>query len=252
MNGLTALVSGGGSGIGLCTAKMLLDEGANVVIAGRDTKKLKAAVAEINCSDGRLKYVSCDISREAHVNKLIGETINAFGSLHILVNNAGLFRMGSIFDMTEEDYDDVADVNLKGTWFMCKFGGKAIAEAGGGVIINVASLLGIRGATGYPTSAYSAAKGGVLALTRALAIELAPLRIRVNAVIPAIVNTPMLSSVGDDQVVQDILESSKKFHPLGRAGEPEDVARAILFLARSENSWISGAELPVDGGRSVL
>lgn len=252
MKGLTALVTGGGSGIGLATAKMLLAEGANVVIVGRDTNKLKSAVAEVGNSDGRLKWIAGDVSSEGYANKLVGETVSAFGALNILINNAGVFRMGSIFEALEEDYDDVVNGNLKSAWLMCKFGGRAMKESGGGAIVNVASLLGLRGALGFPSSAYSAAKGGVLALTRALAIELAPLKIRVNAVIPAIVRTAMLYSVGDEHTVADLLEKSKKFHPIGRVGEPEDVARAIVFLAHPDNSWITGAELPVDGGRSAL
>jgi len=252
MKGTTALVTGGGSGIGLATARLMLDEGANVVIAGRDHKKLKAAAEELGNADGRLKCIAGDVSSEGYANKLVGETVDAFGALNVLVNNAGVFRMGSIFDATEEDYDYVVNGNLKGTWLMCKFAARAMKECGYGSIVNVSSLLSVRGALGFPAAAYSAAKGGMMSLTRALAIELAPLQIRVNVVIPAIVKTPMLYTVGDEKAVQELLEQSKKFHPIGRAGEPEDVARAIVFLARPENSWITGAELAVDGGRSAL
>jgi NAD(P)-dependent dehydrogenase (short-subunit alcohol dehydrogenase family) len=251
MKGLTAIVTGGGSGVGLATAKLLHKAGVNVVIAGRDGSKLNAAVAEIGDSDGRVKAVRADISSEGHANKLVGETVKAFGGLDILVNSAGVFRMGSILDAFEEDYDYVVNVNLKGTWLMNKYGARAMRERGG-AIVNVSSLLGKRAAYGFPSSAYSASKGGVLSLTVALAVELAPYKIRVNAVVPALVRTPMLNTVGDAAEVEKLIEQSKKFHPLGRIGEPEDVARAIMFLANPENDWISGTELHVDGGRGAL
>lgn len=250
MKGLTALVTGGGSGIGFATARLLLDGGANVMIVGREMQKLKNAASKLGNADGRLKCSAGDVSSEGYANKLVSDAVSAFGALHVLINNAGVFRMGSIIDATEEDYDYIVNGNLKGTWLMSKFAARAMREAGGGAIVNVSSLLGWRGALGFPSAAYSAAKGGVLALTKSLAVELAPLKIRVNAVVPAMVNTPMLQSVATK--LDDLLEASKKFHPIGRAGEPEDVARAILFLAHPDNSWITGAELPVDGGRSAL
>lgn len=251
MKTLAALVTGGGSGIGLATARMLLEEGASVMIVGRDTSKLKAAAEELANTDGRLKIMPGDVSREGNANKLIGEAIKAFGRLDILVNNAGVFRGGTLSDMHEEDYDYVLDINLKGTWFMCKFGSRAIKESGGGAIVNVSSLLAVRGAKGLPSSAYSAAKAGVLGLTTALAVELAPYKIRVNAVVPAVVRTPILNYLADREGVEKMVDQLAKVHPLGRVGEAEDVARAIVFLSRPENDWITGAELPVDGGRAA-
>jgi len=252
MQGLTALVTGGSSGIGLATTKMLLAEGANVAIIGRDINKLKAVASELEPGGRRLKYFLGDVSSEGYANKLVGETVKAFGALHILVNSAGVFRLGALLEMSEEDYDQVVDVNLKGTWLMCRFATRAIKESGGGAIVNVSSFLGIRGATGLPSSAYAAAKGGVLALTKSLAIELAPFKIRVNAVLPALVRTAMLAVIADEQGQEGVIEKARKIHPLGRIGEPEDVARAILFLCKPENDWITGAELTVDGGRSAI
>ncbi len=252
MKGLTALVTGGSSGIGLATAQMLLEQGANVVITGRDQDKLSAAGKKLANNDGRLLAVAADVSSEGYANKLVGAAVKQFGGLNILVNNAGVYREGSIVDAFEEDFDYVVGINLKGTWLMSKFAVAVMKDRGGGVIVNVASLLAIRGALGFPSSAYSAAKGGVLALTRELAVELAPMNIRVNAVIPALVRTPMLNSVTDEQSLEKLVESAKKFHPLGRIGEPEDVARAIVFLAHPDNSWITGTEMLVDGGRGAL
>src|SRR5215468_3168499 len=210
MKTLAALVTGGGSGIGLATARLLLAEGANVMIVGRDSAKLKAAAEEIGNTDGRLKIMPGDVSREGNANMLIGEAIKAFGRLDILVNNAGVFRGGTLSDMHEEDYDFVLDINLKGTWFMCKFGSRAIRESGGGSIVNVSSFLAVRGAKGMPASAYSAAKAGVLGLTKALAVELAPNKIRVNAVLPAVIRTPILNYLADQDGVDKMIQQWKK------------------------------------------
>lgn len=252
MKDLTALVTGGSSGIGLSTAKLFLEAGANVMIAGRDGDRLQKARLQLGDYDGRLQAVQGDVSSEGYASKLVGETLKKFNSLNILVNNAGVFRMAGILETEEEDYDYMLDVNLKGTWMMSKQAVRVMKDRGGGAIVNVSSFLGTRGAFKFPSSAYSAAKGGILALTKSLAVELAPWNIRVNAVVPAVVNTPMLESIADGPGVEKLLADSKKFHPLGRAGEPEDVARAISFLASPENSWISGAALPVDGARSAV
>jgi NAD(P)-dependent dehydrogenase (short-subunit alcohol dehydrogenase family) len=251
MNGMTALITGGGSGIGLATAKLFLERGANVVIAGRTASRLQEAAQSLNGGD-RLKYFTGDVSSEGHANRIISNTVKAFGSLNILINNAGVFRGGDLLQMEEDDFDYNINVNLKGTWLMCRFAGRPMIAAGGGSIVNVSSYLAIRAHPSTPSSAYAAAKGGVLSLTRSLAVELAAHKIRVNAVMPAIVHTPMLETMMGAEAVPAILEKSKKAHPLGRAGEPEDVARTIAFLADPANSWLTGVEMTVDGGRSIL
>jgi NAD(P)-dependent dehydrogenase (short-subunit alcohol dehydrogenase family) len=251
MNGLTALITGGGSGIGLATARLFLERGANVVIAGRTTKRLEEAAAELNGGD-RLRYFSGDISSEGHANRIVSNTVKEFGALNILINNAGVFQGGELLQMEEDDFDYNINVNLKGTWFMCRFAGRPMIAAGGGAIVNVSSYLAIRAHQSTPSSAYAAAKGGVLSLTRSLAVELAVHKIRVNAVLPAVVRTPMLEALMGPDEVEKLLEKSKKAHPLGRAGEPEDVANAIAFLADPSNAWLTGVEMTVDGGRSLL
>jgi NAD(P)-dependent dehydrogenase (short-subunit alcohol dehydrogenase family) len=250
MEGLTALVTGGGSGIGLATAKMLLNQGANVMIVGRDGGKLKAVLEAEGDHDGRLKYISGDVSSEGYANKIILDTVKAFGSLNILINNAGVMQTGKILDMTEEDFDYVVDVNLKGTWFMCKFAARSLIKAGGGSIVNVSSVLALQGFPGNPASAYAASKGGVLSLTRALAVELAPHKVRVNAVVPALVNTAMIRSLTDKEP-EKMIEKTAKHYPAGRIGEPEDVAKAIMYLVDPSNSWITGVDMIVDGGITV-
>lgn len=247
MNGLIALVTGGGSGIGFATAKMLLERGANVMIVGREVSKLKSAAETLGYPSERLRFTAGDVSSEGYANKIVRDTIGAFGRLDILINNAGVFQSGSLLDMSEEDFDYVVDINLKGTWFMCKFAARALIETAGS-IVNVSSLLAMQSFHGLPSSAYSASKGGVLALTRELAVELAPHKVRCNAVLPALVNTPMLENLMGHDNADRILEKSKKIYPLGRAGEPEDVAKTICFLADPGNGWITGAEIKVDGG----
>lgn len=251
MKGLAALVTGGGSGIGLATAKLLIANGASVMIVGRDMARLKAAQSEIGADQNLLRVMSGDVSSEGYANKLIGEVVKAFGGLNILVNSAGVFRGGSLFDMTEEDFDHNLDVNLKGTWLMCKYGARAMKDAGYGSIVNVSSLSASGSVVGWPSSAYSAAKGGVVSLTKALAVELAVHKIRVNVVLPGIIDTPMLYSLADKSHVESLKQKAGKKYPLGRVGKPEDVAKAICFLADPANDWITGCEMRVDGGVNV-
>ncbi|HEY9776899.1 MAG TPA: SDR family oxidoreductase [Planktothrix sp.] len=248
MDGLTALITGGGSGIGLATARTMLERGANVMIVGRDQKKLVAAAESLG-HEGKLKFMAGDVSSEGYANKLVKDTVKAFGKLDILINNAGVFRNLNILEMDEDEFDYDISNNLKGTWFMCKFGAKAML-ASGGSIVNISSLLAKQALPGVPSSAYSAAKAGIIGLTHALAIELAPHKIRVNVVLPAVIRTPILAAGMGDEMTAKIIERGKKLYPMGRVGEAEDVARAIVFLADPVNAWITGTELTVDGGIS--
>jgi NAD(P)-dependent dehydrogenase (short-subunit alcohol dehydrogenase family) len=251
MEGLTALITGGGSGIGFATAKMFLAAGANVVITGRTQSTLDEAAAALD-GGTRLKCIVGDVSSEGHVKLMVANALKTFDKLHVLVNNAGVFSGGPLLQMEEDDFDYNINTNLKGTWMMCRYAARPLIEAGGGAIVNVSSYLAIRAHHSTPSSAYAASKGGVLSLTRSLAVELAPHNIRVNAVLPALVNTPMVSDLPGVTNPAEVLERGGKAHPIGRAGEPEDVARVIYFLADPKNSWLTGIELTVDGGRSVL
>jgi len=250
MEGQAALVTGGSSGIGLAAARLLLEAGARVMVVGRDLDRLKAAAESLPDHDGRLKIMPGDVSREGSANKLVGEAVKAFGGLTMLVNAAGVFRGGSLIDMSEEDFDYILDINLKGTWFVSKFACRPMRESGGGAIVNVSSLLAHRAWQGTPSTAYSASKGGVISLTRALAVELAPMKIRVNCVVPALIDTPMVGKLSDDR--DKMLEKAARAYPAGRIGKPEDVARAIMYLLDPANDWITGTELMVDGGRACL
>ena len=252
MEGLTALITGGGSGIGLATAELFLKMGIKVVITGRTAKTLQDAAAYLNHGEDRLKWLVSDVSSEGHAKSAVANTVKHFGALNILINNAGVFQGGTLHEMEEEDFDYNINNNLKGAWLMSKYASRPMVSNGGGSMVNVSSYLAIRAHHSTPSSAYAAAKGGLLSLTRSLAVELAPHKIRVNAVLPALVNTPMLNDLLSEEDVPRVLEYAQKAHPIGRAGEPVDVARTIAFLADPNNSWLTGAEVPIDGGRQVL
>lgn len=251
MTGKTVLVTGGTSGIGLATAQHFHAAGASVVIASRSKGRLDQAREQINDDGTRLECLSGDVSSEGHAKLMVAATISKFGRLDILVNSAGIFRGGSIFEMEEEDFDVNVDVNLKGTWLMCKYSARPMSEGGGGSIINVSSFLALRAGKKMPSSAYAASKAGILGLTRALAVELAQHKIRVNAVLPALINTPMVGSLVSKEDMPKLEENTKRTYPIGRVGEPDDVARCIMFLADPRNEWLTGEELTIDGGRSL-
>jgi NAD(P)-dependent dehydrogenase (short-subunit alcohol dehydrogenase family) len=251
MEGLTALITGGGSGIGYATAKLFLEAGANVMITGRTQSTLEEAVASLN-GGSRIKYMVGDVSSEGHCKMLISNTVQTFRSLNFLINNAGVFSGGPLLQMEEDDFDYNVNTNLKGTWMMCRYAARPLIEAGGGAIVNVSSFLAIRAHSGTPSSAYAASKAGILGLTRSLSVELAQYKIRVNAVLPALVNTPMITDLPSGADAQAFLDKAGKSHPIGRCGEPEDVARVIYFLADPTNSWLTGSEVTVDGGLAVV
>ncbi|UVA79841.1 SDR family NAD(P)-dependent oxidoreductase [Pandoraea commovens] len=243
-----AIVTGGGSGIGKEVAARLVAAGAKVVIGGRDEAKLKSAAAQIDASAANVRYLAGDIARPETAQALVDLATSAFGGVDILVNNAGVFRPKAFLSLTEADYDGFLDIILKGKFFMAQAAAKAMSVRGGGAIVQTGSLWALQAIGATPSSAYSAANAGVHALTRNLAIELAPLNIRINTVAPGVVETPVYNTFMSDDEVKATLPAFNAFHPLGRNGQPRDVAEAILFLASDAASWITGTVLPVDGG----
>ncbi|WP_213947360.1 SDR family NAD(P)-dependent oxidoreductase [Luteibacter sp. dw_328] len=243
-----AIVTGGSSGIGKEVAKQLFAAGASVVIGGRDEAKLEAAAAAIDPSRVRVRTVAGDIADPLTAQTLVDEATRAFGGVDVLVNNAGVFRPKPFLQVEPGEYDWFLDTILKGKFFMAQAAARAMIRRGGGAIVQIGSLWAIQAIGATPSAAYSAANAGVHALTRNLAIELASEKIRINTVAPAVVETPVYNSFMSDDEVAATLPGFNAFHPLGRNGQPRDVAEAVLFLASDAASWITGTVLPVDGG----
>lgn len=243
-----AVVTGGGSGIGKEAAKRFVSEGGKVVIGGRDATKLEVAAKEIDPTGDNVAALAGDIAKPETGSKLVDLAESRFGRLDVLFNNAGVFRPKPFLELDETDYDWFLDTILKGKFFTAQAAAKAMKKRGGGAIVQTGSLWALQAIGATPSSAYSAANAGVHALVRNLAIELAPEKIRINAVAPAVVETPVYNTFMTDEQVKDTLPSFNAFHPLGRNGQPADIAEAILFLASDKASWITGAVLSVDGG----
>ena len=245
--GKVVAITGGGSGIGKETAARFAAEGAKVVINGRDLAKLEASAREIDSTRQNIAVSAGDIADPATGAALVDLAVTRFGKLDILVNNAGVFNPKPFLELTEKDYDWYLDTILKGKFFTAQAAAKAMKDKGG-AIVQTGSMWAIQAIGATPSAAYSAANAGVHAMVRNLAIELAPYKIRINAVAPAVVETPVYNTFLSDDQVKEVLPSFDAFHPLGRNGQPRDIAEAILFLASDQASWITGAVLPVDGG----
>jgi 3-oxoacyl-[acyl-carrier protein] reductase len=237
-----AMVTGAAGGIGKAIALTFVREGAKVVLVDIDLSKLETVKDEIERGKGEAVAISCDITKSVDVAEMVGQTYEKFGCIDILVNNAGIIRRGTIETVTEEDWDQVIAVNLKGTFNCCKAVVEIMKRQGYGKIINISS---IAGKLGDITSApgYGPSKAGVDALTKTLARQLAPYGINVNAVSPHAIETEM-SAQWSEERRKEIIASI----PLGRLGKPEDVAEAALFLASDEASFITGEILDVNGG----
>ena len=244
--GRTALITGGASGIGREAALLFAAEGARVVVADRDEAAGARVEADIRARDGTAHFVSTDVSRGDQVAAAVAEAERSFGALHVLFNNAGIFpdEDASPVDTDEALWDRVMAVNLKGVFLGCKHGIPALLRAGGGSIVNTASFVAVMGAA-TSQIAYTASKGGVLSMTREIAVEYARRGIRANALCPGPVDTPLLRQLLDDPAAR----ARRLVHvPMGRLAEVGEVARAALFLASDEASYINGATFLVDGG----
>lgn len=243
-----AIVTGGGTGIGLEAARRFVAEGGSAVILGRRAEVLAEAAETIDPSGERVATLAADIGDVATAEQAVELATSRFGGVDLLFNNAGIFKPTPFLEHTEADFDRYLTTILKGKFFMAQAAARAMQARGGGAIVQTGSLWAERAVTATPSSAYSAANAGVHAMVRNLAIELAPSKIRINAVAPAVVETPVYGTFLSPEEVKEVLPTFNAFHPLGRNGQPSDVVGAMLFLASDEASWITGAILPVDGG----
>ena len=238
-----ALISGGARGMGAVEAKMFAAEGAKVVIGDMLGDEGRQVEAEINESGGECVFVQLDVTDESAWQDAVATTVARFGKLDILINNAGIARINSVEDTTSEEWDLVMDINAKGVFLGTKAAIPEIRKAGGGSIVNISSIAGL---TGGRTSSYAASKGAVRLLTKSTAIQYAADGIRCNSVHPGVIETPMTTPIMLNTPEGRELNASR--HPLGRFGQPEDIAYGVLFLASDESSFMTGSELVIDGG----
>jgi NAD(P)-dependent dehydrogenase (short-subunit alcohol dehydrogenase family) len=244
LEGKVALVTGGASGIGRAVVEAYAREGAKVAVVDLTEESGRETVASVTAAGGEAVFVRADVSRPEDNERMVRETVERFGALHVACNNAGIGgEVNPVADYSVEGWQRIIAVNLSSVFYAMKHEIPAMLAAGGGAIVNMASILG---AVGWATSAgYVAAKHGVLGLTKSAALEYASKGVRVNAIGPAFIRTPLIAALEDDKAAHDMLVS---LHPIGRLGEPEEVASLAVFLASDEASFVHGAYFPVDGG----
>lgn len=242
MQGKNVIVTGGASGIGLASIERCLEEDASAVIADLEGSEGAARAAELDGRHGgRCLFKVCDVTDTAQVDRLFEETVAELGSVDAVFNNAGIGGITPSDEVTDEEFLRIIDINLNGVFRVARAALRVMYRQGSGSIVNCASILGMLGQS--QTAAYTAAKGGVVNMTRSLGIEAAPKGVRVNGIGPGYIDTPLLSAL-DDELLQGLIS----MHPIGRLGRSEEIANAFLFLASDEASFITGTTLMVDGG----
>ena len=239
-----AIITGGGTGIGLSCARLFCQEGAKVVILGRRKNRLEDAVREIGES---VLAVPGDITRDEDIHRLVETAITAYGKIDILVNNAGIFTGSPLHEMKDNEWDRVLDINMTSVFKLTREVLPQMIRRKSGSIVNISSILGLVAAP--DTSAYNVSKGALNQFSRSVAVEYGPSGIRSNAICPGLIATEMTGDLMSDK---DLMREWSKNYPIGRFGQPEDVAQACLFLASDESSFVTGAILPVDGGYTAL
>jgi NAD(P)-dependent dehydrogenase (short-subunit alcohol dehydrogenase family) len=251
LDGKVAVITGAGSGMGREACAVFTSEGARVAAIDVNPSGLEATAATVSGAGGEIATFVADVADEEQVRQAIAGAVERFGALHVLYNNAGVLwrdRDLGVLDTDGAVWDRVMGINLKGIVWVCKHGVPELIRAGGGAIVNVGSLSALLGDT-VPQDAYSASKGGVIALTRSLAVQFAPRGVRANCIHPGFIDTPMQTVRTSDPAW---VEGASAAIPLGRLGTPRDVVNAALFLASDEASYITGIELIVDGGTMVV
>lgn len=239
-----AIITGAGTGIGRACAEQFVREGARVVLMGRRSGPLEHLAKEL----GSTTYVvSGDVSKSADCERAVAETIAKFGTLNILVNNAGVLHVGTAESHTEAEFDETYQINVKGVWLMCKAAIPHLRRAGGGSIVNLSSVAGLMGIANRV--AYGASKGAVTIMTKGMAADLAANGIRVNCICPGVVETDLVADVINKAPNPELVRKTRiALHPLGRFGDPQDIAGCAVYLASDESSWVTGAAFPIDGG----
>ena len=246
LDGKVALITGAGNGMGRVASVLFAQEGARIVVADWSEDGALETVAAVEAAGGEAAFVKVDVAKADQVEAMIGFTMERFGALNVLYNNAGIFPAddGGVTETPEPTWDRVMDVNLKGVWLGCKYGVPAMVESGGGSIVNVASFVALMGAA-TAQIAYTASKGGVLAMTREIAVEYGRKGVRANSLCPGPIATPMLEELMSDPA----RKQRRLVHiPMGRLGQAKELAKAALFLASDDSSFMTGAQLVVDGG----
>lgn len=246
-----ALITGGGTGIGRAIAQAFAREGASVAVAGRRLEKVKEVACAIENQGGAALALECDVTRSKDADRALAETAEKFGKFNVLVNNAGTLSVSTVDTISEEDWDRVITVNLKGPFLMSRAALREFRKNGGGAIVNIGSVLGL--VAMKDRAAYCAAKGGVTMLTKAMALDHAHENVRVNCICPSIVETELVKGLFDNSEQGKRLKQSRMGTiPLGRFGKPADVAELAVFLASDESSWLTGTAIPLDGGLTAF
>lgn len=247
LSGKVALITGGGTGIGRAIALAFAREGASVAVAGRRLEKLREVTREVEKGGGKGLAMECDVTRANDVQRAVRGATERFGRLNVLVNNAGALNVSTVEGISEEEWDRVMSVNVKGPFLMSRAVLPEFRKAGGGAIVNIGSVLGL--VAMKDRAAYCASKGGVTLLTKAMALDHAHENIRVNCICPSIVETELVKGLFEASAEGQALRKARiGMIPLGRFGRPMDVAEMAVFLASEESSWLTGAAIPLDGG----
>lgn len=245
----TIVITGGTSGIGAAAAYLLSENGANVIVSGRNSVKGEEVVENIKNRNGEAYFIKCDVRNQKDADGLIKKTEDKYGRIDCLFNNAGIDGEINLFaDSTEENWDNVINTNLKGVWYCMKAVFGHMVKNGNGNILNMASTSGLVG-NGFGMSAYAASKFAVVGLTKSVALEYAKQNIRVNAICPAFVETPMISSICDQN--PKLRRRFESCQPVGRMAQPQEIANAVLYLLSDESSFITGSAFVIDGGLTI-
>ncbi len=243
LRGKVAIVTGSGSGIGRSCAEMFLKEGARVALVGRRQHQLNEVAGAVQAE--AVLCVAADVSRSLDVERVVNATTEKFGKIDVLVNSAAVLMVGTAESITEREWDDTFNINVRGLWMLSKAIIPHMRRAGGGSIVNIASVVGLIGARNR--AVYGASKGAVITLTKCMAMDLGPDKIRVNCICPGIVETEMVADF-----IRTAPKAEKKkrleLHPIGRFGAPEDIANCAVYLASDESAWVTGSAFTVDGG----